>query len=231
MSKMVMTIVEGQSEEDFVTYLLSGYIENRTNGAVKMKASQVITNPILMKRGGGSSYKHYIPMIENYLASPQLYCTTIIDFYKFPTDVDGIDTLDSIYGYYEKAEQIERLMKAEINTEYADRFIPNVLLHEFEALLLTDCSAFEAITTYKRGDIQKLQKEINREFTNNGENPEFINQGETTAPSKRILKYLPYRKGAHGYQIATRITIDRIRDKCKHFDVWIRNIEALGESI
>ncbi len=121
MSKIVMTIVEGQSEEDFVKYLLSTYIENRTNGAVKMEASQVITNQRLKRRGGGSSYKHYIPMIENYLASPPLYCTTMIDFYKFPRDVDGIDTLDSIHGFYEKAEQIERLMKAKINTEYADR--------------------------------------------------------------------------------------------------------------
>lgn len=228
MSIIVMTIVEGQSEEDFVKYLLSGYIENRTNGAVKLEASQVITNPRLRRRGGGSSYKHYIPMIENYLATPWLYCTTMIDFYQFPRDVDGIDTIDSIHGYYEKVELIEQLMKSEINTDYAGRFIPNVLLHEFEALLLTDCAAFDAITTYKNSDIRKLEREINRELIMNGGNPEFINQGETTAPSKRIVKYLPYRKGAHGYQIATRITVDKIRDKCKHFDAWIQKLEALG---
>lgn len=229
MMKIVKTIVEGQSEEDFVKYLLAGYIEARTNGRVKLEASQVITNQKLSRYGGGNSFKLYITMIENYLATPWLYCTTMIDLYKFPRDIDGINILDNIHGYYEKAEEAERLMKSEIRTNYADRFIPNVLLHEFEALLFSDCAAFNAITTYKNSDIRKLEREINRELTRNGGNPEFINQGEATAPSKRIQRYLPYSKGAHGYQIATKITIDRIREKCKHFDAWLQQLEALAE--
>lgn len=61
-----------------------------------------------------------------------------------------------------------------------------------------------------------------------GKNPELINDGAITAPSKRILNEIPeYDKVTAGVSVAARIGLETLRDKCPHFNAWLTNLEKL----
>ena len=68
-------------------------------------------------------------------------------------------------------------------------FIPYVQLHEFEALLLTDPGKLLSFYPDKKTAVVRLQNEIS------GMHPEEINEEPTTAPSKRIIRYIPEYEG------------------------------------
>lgn len=58
-------------------------------------------------------------------------------------------------------------------------------------------------------------------------NPE-INDSRDTAPSQRILKWMPgYEKPLYGSLAAIEIGLDRIRRECKRFDRWVGVLENL----
>jgi hypothetical protein len=60
--------------------------------------------------------------------------------------------------------------------------------------------------------------------------PELINQGATTAPSKRLAKIIPnYNKlkVPLASQVLEKIGLAKIREKCPHFNQWITQLENL----
>jgi hypothetical protein len=60
------------------------------------------------------------------------------------------------------------------------------------------------------------------------ESPEHVNSGSESAPSKRISRScLGYDKPLHGSLIALSIGLETIREQCKHFDNWLKRLEAL----
>ena len=63
--------------------------------------------------------------------------------------------------------------------------------------------------------------------------PELINDGEATAPSKRILSQFPQYSGQKttvGVELAHCVGIDTTRSLCTHFDRWLKTLESLGPS-
>jgi len=93
--------------------------------------------------------------------------------------------------------------------------------HEFEALLFSRLDAFE---DWLDDSDSLLPLRAIRETTE----PEDINDHPDSAPSKRILKAMPYyNKPAHGLQIAREIGLDAIRSACPHFDNWLKKLEGL----
>lgn len=64
------------------------------------------------------------------------------------------------------------------------------------------------------------------------ENPELINNGPSTAPSKRIISAIEggkkqqykYNKAATAKAVTEQIGIDELRSKCPHFNEWIENL-------
>lgn len=106
------------------------------------------------------------------------------------------------------------------------RFIPYIQLYEFETLLFADPQKFE-IEYFDRPEGIKRLCAIAAEF----ENPELINQGRNTAPSKRIIKvYSDYEgnKPAIGSMIANEIGIETLKRACAHFREWVERLEKLG---
>ena len=94
-------------------------------------------------------------------------------------------------------------------------------MHEFESLLFSGPEEF----SYLKPTAVSKFKTILSEFNNN---PELINSGRETAPSKRILKEIDnYSKVLDGNTIAKRVTLSKIRNKCQHFDRWITNLENI----
>ena len=63
-------------------------------------------------------------------------------------------------------------------------------------------------------------------------NPELINNGPETAPSKRIIKAIEgdkrthynYNKPKTGKFVTKNIGIDELRSRCKHFNEWIEKL-------
>ena len=64
--------------------------------------------------------------------------------------------------------------------------------------------------------------------------PEMIDDGQHSAPSKRIIAHFSeYKrlKVTTGPQVAELIGLPAIRAKCPHFHEWIGRLEQLGTGV
>jgi hypothetical protein len=147
----------------------------------------------------------------------------MFDLYGLPNDFPGKAQLNDRMSPQEKVRFVEAAMADDINNE---RFVPYIQLHEFEALLFSDVEKLDGrinSVTQQRSQLIALRKLI-EQFPN----PEDINDGPTTAPSKRILAlYSAYRKNVVGPMVAEEIGMAVLRAKCPHFDGWLRSLEGL----
>jgi hypothetical protein len=142
----------------------------------------------------------------------------MLDLYKFP---HGFST----FPEYKNSpyQRVERLEEALFEDFRDSRFIPYVQLHEYEALIFSDPQKFEEIySNFKKG-IEELVR-IAR-----SNEPEEINDGESTAPSKRIISNIPryeFEKSSVGATVAQHIGINQIRKRCPHFSNWLSKLES-----
>lgn len=147
----------------------------------------------------------------------------MIDLYALPSDFPGKAghkrNPSNLYPYV-------RALEREFAKDIGDRrFVPHLQLHEYETLLFADPEAFTVSFDDCDDAIEKL-KGIARSFPS----IEHINDGKTTAPSKRIIAVLPdyeHRKTDAGLDIAEYIGLQQLRAKCRHFDEWIGKLEKL----
>ena len=103
------------------------------------------------------------------------------------------------------------------------RFIPYVMMHEFEAMLFSDCNGL-ARSIGNPANATAFQA-IRDRFAS----PEYINDSPETAPSKRINELVPgYHKPDDGIQAVKDIGLDAIRGQCRHFRGWLRHLENLA---
>ena len=180
-------------------------------------------------RGGMTTYERAKNDILNWLKEDRsAYVTTMFDFYCLPHDFPGYEDAIHCPTHLESVEHLELKMKEDIDAGLAgsvpDRFIPYIQLHEFEALLYTDLSLLEADYLDDIGAIRKLREETT------GIPPEAINNGVETAPSKRLLKAINYKKGATPVAWLEKITIDKIVLCCPHFAAWIEKLRQLVQA-
>ena len=113
----------------------------------------------------------------------------------------------------------------------SSRFLPYIQLHEFETLVLC---GYQYLAAHYSG-CKSLEEKLKKEFTSQ-ENPEFIDGGTTTAPSKRILNLLKstykekYNKPLMGTYVTAQVGIERLRELCLHFNQWVAQIIALADA-
>ena len=103
------------------------------------------------------------------------------------------------------------------------RFLPLVMMHEFEAMLFSDCEAFGR--AIDRPQVVPGLRAIRDAFPN----PEAIDDSPEGAPSKRIeALYRDYKKQKPlmGALAALEIGLERIRAECPHFRSWLERLEA-----
>ena len=104
-----------------------------------------------------------------------------------------------------------------------ERFVPFVTMHEFEALLFSDCEAFASALAMP--ELAEPLQGIRDQF----ESPEHIDDGSETNPSSRILDLHPrYRKVADGTAAAEAVTLARMTEECPHFAGWLHRLEMLA---
>jgi len=101
------------------------------------------------------------------------------------------------------------------------RFQPYVMMHEFEALLFSDCKRFAQ--GIGRPDLAPQFQQIRDAY----ETPEEIDDSPLTAPSKRVHGLVPaYEKPLMGTLAILEIGLGAIRGECPHFSSWLERLET-----
>lgn len=218
---------EGQTEQTFADTILKPHFANH---GVYMQ------NPVLIAhcrkkgrihRGGG---RKYVPMRNDIIrflkqdGDSDAFFTIMIDLYALHSDFPGLENAEKLrQDPRARVESLEASWLADIGDQ---RFIPFITLHEYEGLLFSEISHLEFFFENSRARIAKLKK-----MAESFDSPELINDGNQTAPSKRIIAEIPDYQGAKttvGPQLAELIGLNEIRRKCPHFDAWISRLEQLG---
>jgi len=217
--KRILVLVEGQTEETFVKAVLAPHLWGFEKAA---EVTRVVTKWVQGRRahrGGGSDYRKVEGDIRRLLASSPDAVTTLFDYYALPGDFPGQKTLPSGATCYQRAAHIEQAFAANIGDP---RFIPNLVLHEFEGLLFAGPGVIAEV-------LREQARAADLEAIAAGHaSPEEIDEGPETHPSRRIARILPgYEKARHGPRIAERIGVAGIRAKCPHFDQWLTRLESL----
>ncbi len=210
---------EGQTEQNFVKTILAPHLA--TSGIVA-DARCVYTSR--HRRGGLiRPYEVIRRDMQNWMkedGNRECRFTTMFDFYRLPHDFPDYDEAMQQKDPYEKVRKLELALLHDIGDS---RFIPYLQLHEFEALILADPAKLDWEYLEHERPIDELVKMME------GEEPELINDGPETAPSKRILSRIPeYDKATAGVSIAGHIGLPTLRAKCPHFNDWLTKLENLG---
>jgi len=222
----VYIIVEGPTEQTFVRDVL----------APEMGYKGIFLYPALIgkpgHKGGDIQFDRAKKDIGNFLKQrPDTYISTMFDYFRIEATWPGKEkVLRTINGgtrlnATDKAEKMEKATLVKIKNLFPDRgvekrFFPYIEMYEFEALLFSDAS----ILADKIGvDVSEIENILGKY----GE-PEEINDGPETAPSKRLIRLnSSYRKVAMGKTISDAIGVQAIRKKCRHFNNWLTRLEQL----
>jgi hypothetical protein len=211
-------LCEGQTEE----MIARSVIEPHFTSADSYVTLSIFTTK---RPAGGPAFKgglSHWPKLERELRlllhdSSTTVLTTMLDYYAFPSDAPGMT--DRPHG--SPHHRIRHVESALAKTIGAERFLPNLVLHEIEAWVLADCGRLGEVM----GDPAPAA-ELER-IVRLGSGPELVNDGVGTAPSKRIMNAYPrYRKTVDGPLVIQDAGLGSIRGSCPHADDWLHKVEA-----
>ena len=220
--------VEGQTEEAFVNEILQ---EHFIASGYESVAARIMGNARLRRRRGGiRPWPSAKKDIVNHLKEDSgCIATTMVDYYGLPASGHGAwpgRARASTLAFEKKAHCVESAILKEITKEVdsENRFIPFVVMHEFEALLFADCvSLSQAIG---RPELHSQFESVRKEFAT----PEEINDSPETATSKRMESIvIGYEKPLFGILAALEIGLVGMRASCPHFDSWLSRLESLPQ--
>jgi len=216
---------EGQSEERFVKDTLSNHL-GTFNISTDVRCVLTSKDRFKSYRGGLLSYNKAKKDIQTWIKednNKDVFFTTMFDLYALPKDFPRYNESLQIRDPYKRIAFLEKSFNEDINNY---KFIPYLQLHEFEALLFTNIKMLELEYFNHEKSINSLAQLIN-----NIGNPELIDDGSNTAPSKRIIKLIPeyeYDKVSVGSTIVNLIGIKDLLSCCQHFNSWIKKLESLS---
>ncbi|MDR2093130.1 MAG: DUF4276 family protein [Azoarcus sp.] len=213
----VYLLVEGQSEMAFVKKLLQPHYARM---ALYIESTLVKTSS--EHRGGMPGYAGIKRQVDHLCKryKRHAHVSTMFDLYALPGDFPGKNSSDWVKQKTgrQKAELIETCLAEDI---FHHNFIPNIMVHEYEALMFVRPRCFLELGGQKVVDaLEKVRQNTA---------PEDINDSPHTAPSRRILPVMPkYNKILDGSRIACDTGLDAMRADCPHFDAWLRKLEGLA---
>ena len=216
----VLIYVEGQTEETFVRNLLRPYLLNLCNiYLIPILARTKRTKAGQTFKGGIVSYGKVRKDIINLLGdSSAALVTTMLDFYGLPNDFPGKESLP-LGNPNDRVHHLEEAFAQDINNP---RFLPFLVLHEFETFIFVQPQKLAEVLPEYRENVHRLINNVRRL------SPEEINEGENTHPSARIQNLFPnYQKRLHGPLIIQNIGLNMIRNQCPHFNNWLCKLEDL----
>jgi hypothetical protein len=216
-------VVEGHTEENFINEVLARHLASMD---IYATATKVGTGKV---KGGMTTYArlrdHLLKLIRG---DRNIWITTMIDFFRIPTDFPGYVNAMNLNARDDQAEALEQSMLTDIiSRTNSSMLIPYVQLHEFEALLWTSPEILDE-QMINRGTPSKLTElhAVKALY----ETPEHINNGADTAPSKRLenLYGTAYDKKLIGPLVTNNIGLEKLRQECPRFGTWVTQLENLA---
>ena len=175
------------------------------------------------RRGGGRAWEAVRKGILNHLQNDQAaLSTTMVDYYGLPRTWPGREGAPRHTTLSERAATVERAVLDDISTAigHPPRFVPYVVMHEFEGLLFSDPDRFAQ--SLGEPDLAPGFQAIRAEF----QTPEDINDSPDSAPSKRVRNlFRGYQKPLMGVLAMEQIGLDTVREACPLFNAWIATLE------
>jgi hypothetical protein len=226
--------VEGETEEAFVNELLRGHL---LQFGYELVSARIVGNARQRDRRGGirawSSVRGDI--VRHLKEDAGCVATTMVDYYGLPGTGGRAWPGRAAAGGLPapaKANAVESAIAEDVATAMGwsaaqrRRFVPFVVMHEYEGLLFSDCAEFAAAIGQPRlaGKFQAIRDAF--------ENPEEINDAPETAPSRRVSGLVNgYEKPLFGVLGAIGVGLANIRDECPHFDQWVTALENLNRDV
>ena len=171
-------------------------------------------------------------MIDHLWEDQDRINTTMVDYYGLPQSGanawPGRAANQVILA--DRAATVEKAIRKDLRRELGDsllphRFLPYVMMHEFEAMLFSDCTLFAQ--GIGRPELEPEFQAIVEKFGG----PEGIDDTPEGAPSKRIERLVDdYEKPLMGVLAALEIGLGGIRAACPHFDAWLTRLEEIPET-
>ena len=188
--------VEGQTEKDFVNKVLRNHLVEKGYSSID---ARIVGDPRHRQRGGICKWPSARNDIVNHLReAPDCIATTMVDYYalpqKGPGGWPGRAEATRLRTIEQKGQCVQNALREDLITEMGSRFdskrfVPFVVMHEFEGLLFSDCAAFSRVIG--RSDLEADFRKIREQFAT----PEDIDDSPATAPSKRVEALAPsYQK-------------------------------------
>ena len=225
--KGLVVFCEGPTERGFCNQLLRPHLFPHYEGVFRTILIAHSKHHGQVSRGGVPA--HYVTLrrdISNELnrqESPDVSFTTMIDIYGLPRGFPGKDrAVRNPSDPVAYAQALEEAFEEDINDR---RFVPYLQLHEYETLLFAEPDSFRIAFEDCDRAIEELKK-----IADSFPTIEHIDDGPTTAPSKRIIDLLPAygaSKPSAGPDIAEFTGLPAIRAKCPHFDGWLTRLESI----
>ena len=219
MSSEVYLVVEGATEQLFVELILAPYCAVH---GVYLHPTQV---PKKGAKGGDVRFARVKTCVGNFLKQrSDTRVGTFFDYYGLK-DWPSLDEVRTAQGLSTAAieKRLNDSAAAELTREFpllnvADRFVPFIAVHEFEALLFSDATLLAS----SLGIDVALIDETLRVYGS----PEAINTRPDKIPSRQIANWLDgrYIKTVQGVAIADKIGIDKMRAACPNFDDWLNRL-------
>jgi hypothetical protein len=214
-------MAEGETEFKFAKDTLAPHL---VNFEVDLLPRMILTNRKLGTRGGALEFQRVKRDITHLMkedSGRDARFTTMFDFYALPAEYPGWDQARQQTQAVARVAQLEKALYDDFGDR---RFIPFLQLHEFEALLYCDLNQLQSRIEDSGEALAGLCADVS------GLNPEEINDGEQTAPSKRLIRFLPrYEKlkVRVGAPAAGAIGLNDLRQRCPHFGQWLSRLENL----
>lgn len=228
----VFIVVEGFTEQTFVKSVLAPHLAARNLWVTPIEVTTKRDRDGRKSRGGGDWTKWRDDIARLCRDGREsIRITTLFDLYGLPANFPCLHEHSQIADTEIRAQKLEEAMADAIHDR---RFIPYLQRHELEALVLAALTHLEPLLVDRR-DIEGLKRLV-RDIGDLA--PEDVNDGEQTAPSKRLESFIPsYNPPGHakgeGKSLYGPLALEAaglatIRSRCPRFDAWVTKLEALG---
>lgn len=218
----LLVLAEGDTEELFVREILAPHL---AKFGVYASATGVVSKRLASgkKITGGNLWSNVRNSLNPLLQDSDAWVTTLLDYYGLPDAFPGFGNGYALTGNAAAHLNIVENALAEA-VNHSPRFIPFLVLHEFEAWYFVRPNQVAAY--YGQEHIARLMQDA----SDRAGGPEAINHGKETHPSKRLEGYgVGFRKTT-AVALLKEIGIHAIRVACPHFAAWLDRLEALGQA-
>lgn len=220
--RKILVLVEGQTEEQFVSNVLDRHLWTKGRCAVPT----IVTTKRVKATGG--QFKGGVPSYEKTkreLArlledASAVQVTTFFDYYALPPSFPGMDSRPADTPFA-RVQHLEDALRADLDHV---RFAPFLMLHEFEAMLFSEPIRLESLLQPQTVDrMSAIRASV--------PTAEEIDETPENAPSRRLRRIFnetetaAYEKPLFGTLLSLEIGLPAIRTACRRFDVWVSALE------